>query len=393
MLVVFAPQVVLYGVAVVCSGTLQAHRRFLAPAFAPLVSSLVVIAAYLVFAGLHSGMAVGTVGRAGALVLSAGTTLGVLALTATVAVPTLRLRLGLRPALRFPAGVAVAARRLAVAGTAGLLAQQAALLVALRLASAQAGAQTLFVQATAVFLVPWAVLAVPVATASFPELSTAVAHPAGNAAGFERILSRALRTVLVGALVAAGLLVATAAPVARLVVDVRAGMSASGVSDLREAIVAFAPGLPGFAVVAVAMRALYARGATRRAGAAVVTGWVTVIFADVALVAAFPTVPAATLLGAGNSAGMTVAAALLVGALLSAGVPGAFDRAGRALATGGLAGTAAGMTGMAVTAWTSDANAGVSVVTAGGAALAAAAVTVGLADRAVLPALVRDVVR
>ena len=45
LLVMFVPQVWLYGLAVVSAGVLQAHERFLAAAAAPLVSSLVVIAA------------------------------------------------------------------------------------------------------------------------------------------------------------------------------------------------------------------------------------------------------------------------------------------------------------------------------------------------------------
>ena len=50
MLQVFAPQVVLYGIGIVLTGILQAHRRFGAPAVAPLLSSLVVIGAYVAFA-------------------------------------------------------------------------------------------------------------------------------------------------------------------------------------------------------------------------------------------------------------------------------------------------------------------------------------------------------
>jgi len=42
MLAVFAPQILLYGLAIVLYGILQAHRRFAAPALAPVVSSLVV---------------------------------------------------------------------------------------------------------------------------------------------------------------------------------------------------------------------------------------------------------------------------------------------------------------------------------------------------------------
>ena len=48
----FAPQILLYGLAVVLYGILQAHRKFTAPALAPVLSSLVVITAYLVFVPL-----------------------------------------------------------------------------------------------------------------------------------------------------------------------------------------------------------------------------------------------------------------------------------------------------------------------------------------------------
>jgi putative peptidoglycan lipid II flippase len=52
LVVMFAPQVWLYGLAVVSAGALQAHHRFLAAAAAPLLSSVVVIIAYLSYAAL-----------------------------------------------------------------------------------------------------------------------------------------------------------------------------------------------------------------------------------------------------------------------------------------------------------------------------------------------------
>ena len=55
LLAVFAPQVVLYGIGIVCTGMLQANRRFFAAALAPLMSSVVVIGAYLTFAASSSG--------------------------------------------------------------------------------------------------------------------------------------------------------------------------------------------------------------------------------------------------------------------------------------------------------------------------------------------------
>ena len=55
MIRVFAPQVPLYGVGIVLAGVLQAHRRFLSATLAPLLSSLVVIGAYLVYGALAQG--------------------------------------------------------------------------------------------------------------------------------------------------------------------------------------------------------------------------------------------------------------------------------------------------------------------------------------------------
>ena len=64
-----------------------------------------------------------------------GTTLGVVVLSLSLLVPLRGLRLGLRPALRFPVGVAPRVRRLALAGVLTLAGQQAVAAVAIRLAN------------------------------------------------------------------------------------------------------------------------------------------------------------------------------------------------------------------------------------------------------------------
>ncbi len=135
MLVVLLPQVVLYGLAVVLTGVLQAHRRFLGPALAPLLSSLVVISAFLLYAAGGRAARLPYPSRAQELVLSVGTTLGVAVLALSLLVPLRACRLRLRPTWSFPPGVAVRAGRLAAGGVAGLAAQQLALVVALRLAA------------------------------------------------------------------------------------------------------------------------------------------------------------------------------------------------------------------------------------------------------------------
>ncbi len=106
-LVVFAPQILFYGLAAVLYGILQAHRRFLAPALAPLVSSLVVIAVYIAFLPLGDGYQndLANLPLSAELTLSVGTTAGVATLFLTALVPAVRLRLRLRPRLSFPDGV------------------------------------------------------------------------------------------------------------------------------------------------------------------------------------------------------------------------------------------------------------------------------------------------
>ena len=63
MLRVFAPQLPLYGIGIVLTGVLQAHRRFAWPVIAPLLSSLTVIAVYLAFAAAEGRGATVGAGR------------------------------------------------------------------------------------------------------------------------------------------------------------------------------------------------------------------------------------------------------------------------------------------------------------------------------------------
>ena len=309
LLVVFMPQVVLYGVGIVLAGVLQAHRRFLGPALAPLLSSVVVIGAYLLYASLGRVADLGALSRSQELVLSVGTTLGVAVLSLGLIVPVRRCELRLRPTLSFPAGVAATVRRVALGGVAALSAQQLALVVALRLAGTDddSGAVVVFGVATALFLLPWAVLAVPVATSVFPTLASA------DALDYRRELGTSLRAVLLAMTGAAAVLVVVAVPVSRLLVGGAPG--ADRTASLAGAVVAFAPGLVGYGLVALLSRARYAVGDSRGPALSAVLGWLVVAAADLALVTALPAADRVVLLGVGNTLGVTVAAALLLRAV------------------------------------------------------------------------------
>jgi len=338
---------VLYGIGIVLTGVLQAHRRFGGPALAPLLSSLVVIAAYVSYGVLASDTTdVATLTTSQELVLSIGTTLGVVALTMSLVVPVSRLGLRLRPALSFPLGVARNVRALAYAGMAALTAQQASVAVVLLLGNqAFDVAVAVYSAGQAVFLLPWAVLAVPVATAVFPRL--AERWSAGDGAEYARQLSASARLVVVLSLGAAAAMVAAARPLAQVVFEGAPGVDSVG--TLQGAIVGFSFGLVGYALFALLSRALYAAQVTRATALACVAGWATVIVADLVLATALPRTDRVLALSVGNSVGMCVLATALASVVMARAGRAALAGVGRLLLIGTAAAVVAGWCGWQVT--------------------------------------------
>jgi len=125
MLRVFAPQLPLYGIGIVLTGVLQAHHRFAWPVLAPLLSSVTVMAAYLTYALVDGrGSGLGRLSTEGELILSVGTTLGVVVLSLCLLIPVRGLRLRLRPSLWFPGDAGRQVVRLGWAGAVTVGSQQ-----------------------------------------------------------------------------------------------------------------------------------------------------------------------------------------------------------------------------------------------------------------------------
>jgi putative peptidoglycan lipid II flippase len=346
----------LYGLAVVGYGILQAHRRFTFPALAPVLSSIVVAAAYFAFVPLADGHGVADLPLPAELMLSVGTTAGVVALAVTALAPVRRLRLRLRPALHFPPGIAARVRALAVAGIAAVIAQNLSTGVVIVLANAHggSGALVLYNYGWQVFFVPYAVLAVPIATSAFPVLSAsaqdegqragaagAAAH-AGGTPDFDAAAASSTRAAVLVSWLGAGLLAGACVPVARVFLT----HDPAGARELAWALAAFAVGLAGFGLAANLSRVLFACRRARIAAIAVTGGWLLVMAADlviVPLVRATWVVPA---LGLGNTIGLTVAGIVLVAAVRRARGAVALHgvtRASLAGLAGALAGAAAGL--------------------------------------------------
>jgi putative peptidoglycan lipid II flippase len=351
MLRVFAPQLPLYGIGVVLTGVLQAHHRFAWPVLAPLLSSVTVIGAYLSVALVDTrGVDLATLSGPGEAILSVGTTAGVAVLSLCLLIPLRPLALTLRPRYGFPGDARAAVGKLALAGAVTVAAQQVALVVALRYALAgPEGSVVLFNLAQTVFLLPWAVLAVPVATAAYPVLARTAAS--GDTGGYRDTLAATTRGVLLLSFLGAAALVALAQPAARLLVAAMAPEQAARVGELTAALVGFAPGLVGYGLTAALTRALYARGDTAVAAVATVAGWVAVAGASGLFAVTLPAGRRVLALGVANSLGLTLlGAALLVAVWRRAGT-GALAGLRRAGVTGVAAAGAGAAAGLAVGAF------------------------------------------
>lgn len=336
MLATFAPQILLYGLAVVLYGILQSHRRFAAPALAPVLSSAVVIGAYFWFGVTGNGYQdmLRPVPTLAWVVLAVGTTAGVAALVATPLIPAARLRLRLRPVLRFPAGVGARVRSLAVAGVATLIAQDASVAVVIVLANSRggSGALVLYSFAWAVFFVPYAVLAVPIATSAFPELSARDER-------FDATSATSTRAVIVASWLGVAAMAGSCVPLAR-VFQSHVGQSADA-RQLAIALAAFAPGLVGYGLTANLSRVLYAYGRSRAAALAVSGGWLAVLALDLLIVPFAGRSSVVPWLGAGTTIGLTGAGVALLILVRRACGPDAL-RGGARAAVAGLAGAVAG---------------------------------------------------
>ena len=276
LLRMFALQIPLYGISLVCTGILQAHRKFILPALAPMLSAITVIGAFLVFWQLAEGHQSdpGALSSASIMWLGWGTTLGTVAFSLPQLIPVMRL-MNIRPTLAFPPGVAKRALKLMGAGLGGIVAQQIQIITIMVVANShgggaggQTGAYPIYTFANAIYMVPYAVFAVPIATAVFPRLSEAAALP--GRPGLAELTARSTRLVLEIGIVCVALLAALAQP-AKLVFDYL--REASG---LDIALIAMAPGLVGYALIYHCSRVLYALEASRAVVIVNIAAWLSV---------------------------------------------------------------------------------------------------------------------
>ncbi|MDD7385003.1 MAG: lipid II flippase MurJ [Actinomycetaceae bacterium] len=249
----FALQIPLYGSSVVFTGVLQAHGHFMMPALAPILSSFISIGVFAVFKVLAQGFQndPAQLSTTSVAVLGWGTTIGVAVFALSQAVPASHdVRFRLR--FRFPSGVGRRAVKLVGAGLGGILAQQVQIVTIMVVTNRYGGIGTypIYTFAAAVYMVPYAVLAVPISTAVFPRLASAVALREHQA--LADLTARSTRLVAHVGVIAAGVLVSTAIPVADIFGVLRP------VPGLEHALMTMALGVAGYGLIYHCSRVLYA---------------------------------------------------------------------------------------------------------------------------------------
>jgi putative peptidoglycan lipid II flippase len=384
MLAVFAPQVLLYGLSVVLSGLLQAYRRFAWPTVAPAISSLVVIASCLAFVPLSHGLPLARLPLPAELVLAVGTTVGITTLVLVALIPTWRLHLRFRPALRFPPGVARRAGGLAAVGVAELIAIDLASLAWIALANGRGatGAIVIFNYAWQAFSAVSSVLAMSIVTSAFPVLS------AREGPEFDRTSAGSTRAVLLMSWLGTAVIAAVTIPAAHVL-----ARQSDQVPDLIWAFALFAPGVAGVALIGNLSRVMFAIGRLKVAAAALAGSWLLVIVADVILAELAPPHLVVAALALGNTIGQTAVAIPMVAVTRRICGPAAVTGAGHATLAGLAAGAVAAAVGVAITLALPMAgrllSAAVAVLAAACAILAFGAVAYLLDRRDTRPALAR----
>jgi putative peptidoglycan lipid II flippase len=259
----FAPQIVFYGLGAVATGLLNAHRRFAAPMFAPVLNNLVAIGTFVTFMMLPGPdpASPDTITVAQKTVLAAGTTLGVVVMTLALW-PSLR-RTGWRWAWNFGFRHEAVSRiaHLAKWTVVYVAVNQIGLLIVIKIATREQGDFTAaWAFAFILFQLPHAIFAVSVFTALLPRMSARWAE--GDVAGYRSLLGEGIRLTAAVLIPASFGYLALSLPITRLLFAY-GNTSEASAELIASALVPFALGLFPFSLFQLLLRAFYAQKDSR----------------------------------------------------------------------------------------------------------------------------------
>lgn len=260
LLRLFIPQIVFYGLVALTAGLLNAHKRFGAPMYTPVLNNLAVIAVFVAFHQAYGEVGdLASVTTEQLLIIGLGTTAGVV-LMAIAQIPFLR-GLGtyrLTLSARHPSLKKIA--RLSVFVIGYVATNQVGYLIVQWLANAQTGGYTAYVSAFTFFMLPHGLFAVSVITALLPGMSADAANERWDS--FRSRLSTGIRTTVLLVLPAAVGYLILGEPVVRILLE-RGVMTARSTELVAGVLRFFVIGLVPFSIFQLFLRAFYALQDTR----------------------------------------------------------------------------------------------------------------------------------
>lgn len=255
LLRLFLPQIIFYGLAAITAGLLNAHKRFGAPMYTPVLNNLAVIAVFIAFhQAYQEDISLQGVTDRQLWIIGLGTTGGV-ALMALAQLPFLRGLGRYRPtlSLRHPSVRKLA--RLSVFVIGYVVANQIGYLIVQVLANDQQGGYSAYISAFTFFLLPHGLFAVSLITALLPGMSQHAVNERWDA--FRERLSIGIRATFLLILPAAIGYFILSERIVRLLLE-RGVFSATSTELVSAVLRFFVLGLVSFSLFQLFLRAFYA---------------------------------------------------------------------------------------------------------------------------------------
>jgi putative peptidoglycan lipid II flippase len=259
LLRLFIPQIIFYALAALTAGLLNAHKRFGAPMYTPVLNNLAVIAVFLAFHRAVGAVTEESITTMQLLVIGLGTTAGV-AIMAIAQLPFLKGlgRYRLTFSISHPSVRKLA--RLSVFVIGYVVANQIGYIVVQILASEDRGAYTAYIWAFTFFMLPHGLFAVSLITALLPGMSEHAVNARWNE--FRDRLSTGVRATFLLVLPAAVGYFALGEPIVRFLLK-RGVMTEASVDLVAGVLQIFVIGLVPFSIFQLFLRAFYAMQDTK----------------------------------------------------------------------------------------------------------------------------------
>ena len=260
---VFLVQIFFYGLTALATAALNARRRFVAAAWAPVAANVVIVGLLaLIPLSIDGRPSLDTVTDNSTVrwLLGSGATVGI-ATTSIIVLLVARaagLSFGLRPNFRHPAVRRLA--RLSLWTFGYVVTNQVALVIVRNLAEPGSGGPDAYTKAFTFFQLPHALLAASITTTFAPDLARAAAS--SDRAAFVGRLSLGVRLITLLTLPFAALLFVTSRPMIGALLQ-HGNFTAEAAHNTARALTGFSVGLVGFSVYLFALRGFYAHEDTR----------------------------------------------------------------------------------------------------------------------------------